>query len=99
MLLLGKCLKFCLQLLEKPAYMKSVTHSVMDLYGKGEQRPAGFLIKFAHGENRQEVVVPLLEVQLKAVESVPRNHGDVKHVVRTVRLADHAEVVAVSNAV
>lgn len=57
-----------LKFIDKPADMKSITHSMMHL--DGERKYDFFIISviFPHRKNRNQIIISFLQIQIKAIE-------------------------------
>ena len=58
--------------------MKPIAYSVVDLYGQRHGITPILFLVFPQGKDGQEILVPLLQVQMKALKILPRDHGHIK---------------------
>lgn len=84
-----------LYLVEKPADMEAIAHSVVYLNGNGQQSASILAAKLPHGKDGQQIIVSLLQIQLEAGKITLGNHGDRERVSRTIRLCVHPVNVAI----
>ena len=70
--------------------MEPVAHRVVDLNRQGQEEPPVFGVAFPHGKDGQQIVISLLQVQVEALKSGPRQGGHREMVRGDIRLSDQA---------